>query len=285
MALINAVIESNGKNLVIGFPCKIYNAYSELQAIGIQKPPYRIRLTDNEEDGVCIKLWADSDIGKHMLPLLTEQHSLEDANNAAFLVTDANELIADDLEQNLLYDQYGTLEELYQDIRQMIYDAGAVSETFYFPLTGNIFEGEYGDIYTVGNSFLAAHENEISEALERYMERDINNMAKYYDKAGRDKLLSADWSVVYRNGLLLGKVDVRLTESMTAEEKEELKDWISGQNSDGAGEGFEQQDIDTEDGTLNVSFWHSGNDYYICTEDELEGCIEAARKDLQLGGI
>ena len=49
-----------------------------------------------------------------------------------------------------------------------------------------------------------------------------------------------------------------------------MKEWISGQNSDGLGEGFEQRPIETEDGDLYVHFWNSGNDYRIVTDGEIE---------------
>ena len=57
---------------------------------------------------------------------------------------------------------------------------------------------------------------------------------------------------------------------MTAEETHALKDWISGQNSDGLGEGYEQHEIRTGDGEFSVSFWNSGGDYFVYNSDEME---------------
>ena len=69
---------------------------------------------------------------------------------------------------------------------------------------------------------------------------------------------------------LYGKVDVRLTEPMTEEEEKELRDWIRGQNSDGLGEGFEQREIPTDRGDLSVSFWDSGEGYFIKDDEEMD---------------
>ena len=43
---------------------------------------------------------------------------------------------------------------------------------------------------------------------------------------------------------------------------------MSGQNSDGFGEGLEQRPIETEDGDLYVSMWSSDH-YFIYDENEM----------------
>ena len=60
----------------------------------------------------------------------------------------------------------------------------------------------------------------------------------------------------------------------TDAETEILTDWLSGQNSDGYGEHFEQQPIDTADGDLYVSFWNTGDNYSLMTRDELDEYID-----------
>ena len=69
---------------------------------------------------------------------------------------------------------------------------------------------------------------------------------------------------------LYGKIDCYLTESLTPDETERLRDAISGRNSDGLGEGFEQREIPIDEGDLYVSYWHSGDDYFLHTEDEFD---------------
>ena len=76
------------------------------------------------------------------------------------------------------------------------------------------------------------------------------------------------WGFESVNNSLWGVVDVALNSEITQEEDEEIKDYITGQNSDGLGEGFEQQDISVDEGILNVHFWKWSDDYQIYSEEE-----------------
>ena len=62
-----------------------------------------------------------------------------------------------------------------------------------------------------------------------------------------------------------------------------MKKWIRGQNSDGLGEGFEQQPIELDEGELYVSFWHDGDDYYIKSKNEMDEYLGMASP--QMGGM
>ena len=98
-----------------------------------------------------------------------------------------------------------------------------------------------------------------------------------------EKLTSAVWSVELHGGRLFGRIDCSLKEVLTAEETEALRDWLTGQCSDGLCEGFEQQPIDTMDGQLFVSFWNSGDDYAMMTESEFYEYLQ--QNEMQMGGM
>jgi hypothetical protein len=77
---------------------------------------------------------------------------------------------------------------------------------------------------------------------------------------------------------LMGVAECRVKGELTVEEMELLKDYISGQASDGFGEGFEQRPIKTSDGEICVSLWSSDKSWSIMTQDELE-------QDQRMGGM
>ena len=73
------------------------------------------------------------------------------------------------------------------------------------------------------------------------------------------KSKSAVVTIENQEGTLYGCTKLELNEFLNTEELKELGDYITGQYSDGWGEGFEQQDIQVEEGILNVHFWPSGD--------------------------
>ena len=282
--MITAVIRNKENTLILELPHSIYDIYEKLQSIGIMQPPKQIPLTDNEDEDIGVKLFSESDFGRHLLLTLNEENSIADANMLTLVIGAASEDIKEELEQNILYDQYGSMDEVINAFRQMMQDAGPVKAVFFCPLVGNIDEGD-GDMFTVGDSYLADSADEIANALKKYTANDENDMAAYYNKDDgvSEKLTSAVWSVELYGSRLFGRIDCGLKEALTAEETEALRDWLTGQCSDGLGEGFEQQPIDTMDGELFVSFWNSGDDYAMMTESEFDEYLQ--QNEMQMGGM
>lgn len=282
--MITAIIRNKENTLVLELPHSIYDIYEKLRSIGIMQPPKQIPLTDNEDEDIGVKLFSDNDFGNHLLLTLSEDNSLADANLLTYIVQNASEDIKEALEQDILYDQYGSMNEVVAAVRQMTQDAGPVKAVFFCPLVGNIDEGD-GDMFTVGDSYLADSEDEINDALKEYTANDENDMAAYYneDDGIKEKLTSAVWSVELHGGRLFGRIDCSLKEPLTTEETERLREWITGQCADGLGEGFEQQPIDTMDGELFVSFWNSGDDYAMMTEEEFEDYLQ--NTEMTMGGM
>ncbi len=285
--MINAIISNQENTLITELPKSDLKFYMELRSIGIREAPERIPLIDDDEDDdIRVKLYADSDIGNHLLFLLVESSTLADANTAAFAVQNADEAIKQNLEQKLLSDQYTGIAELLRDIKDMTYQVGRVKISFFCPLDGKIADSEYGGTTPVGNLYLKSYKWAIRELLEMEQSSPEDEMARFFDDDDgiKEKLVAAVWTVDEYKGKLYGRIDCRLKESLTAEETEIFKDWLIGQCADGFGEHFEQQPIDTEAGDLFVSFWFPGSRYFLCTEDELDNCIEELQ-EIQFGGM
>lgn len=283
--VINAVIESkDGGTLVLDFPRSIYDVYEKLQSVGIRQSPHQITLSDEEGDDVRVKLYSEDETGKHLLLTLKEQNSLADANILAFMVDNAKPDFRSKLEQNLLNDQYSSMQEVTDDIKQMLYESGPVKAVFYCPLVGEVTDEE-GFSSPVDGRFLKSYAWAVEEALEADTADDEMDMAEFFDEDDgvKAKLVSAKWGVETYRGRLFGRIECSLKEELTDAETEILTDWISGQNSDGYGEHFEQQPIDTEDGDLYVSFWNSGDNYSIMTRDELDEYID--NQGMTMGGM
>ena len=157
----------------------------------------------------------------------------------------------------------------------------------YMPLTVRSYErNEYGDmdddpIELDGRTALS-YEDHILAALlkERRPEETERGLMKYYgaDDGVNNKVRSYVFTVERVQGQLMGVAECHVQGDLTAEEFDRLKEYVSGQASDGFGEGFEQRPIKTGDGELYVSLWSGDKSWSIMTRDELE-------QGQQMGGM
>lgn len=157
----------------------------------------------------------------------------------------------------------------------------------YMPLTVTTYmRDEYGDMdndpVELDNRTVLSHEDHILAAIlkERAPEEAERGLMKYYgtNDTINDKVRSYVFKVERVQGQLMGVAECRIQSQLTAEKLERLKEDISGQASDGFGEGFEQRPIKTPDGEIYVSLWSSDKNWGIMTQDELE-------QGQQMGGM
>ena len=281
--ILTALVQTKGGTLVVDLPRDRIDLEMKIRSVGIERLSDQIHIIDDEEKSdISVKLFSVNDIGRHLSLLFNENHTLFDINKTLQFVANSVEDIRDDLEMNIVHDQYDTPTELVGDIERMTDEVGRFTETFYFPLVGNMEDDDDGEQYEVGNRYLRYYEYEIRELLQKEQDLDGTNMKDYFydDDNAQKKMVSCQWDIVDRSNTLYGKVDFRLKEPFTAEEKELVRSWCIGQAADGLGEGLEQRPIETEDGDLYVSMWNSGDDYFMYDEDEMNDYLAQ-----QQGGV
>ena len=100
------------------------------------------------------------------------------------------------------------------------------------------------------------------DAADEYLQDD--EMLYYFDKGPlKDKLISIEWYIKTDSQ---GNVIVTSKEELTRDELDEISRFISGQNSDGLGEGFSQQDfaeVDIYGEPQQSTFDWETNEYHL----------------------
>lgn len=144
------------------------------------------------------------------------------------------------------------------------------------PLTAQLYgRDDWGDLEEYGEDLdgrsLRDYQSCIHETmLENQMpEEKSRGLMHWYDKDDgvNRKVQSVVFDVESRNGQLWCIAECRMVGELLPEEKETLAEYITGQASDGWGEGFEQRAIKLDEGELYVSLWNSSN-WSIQTEEE-----------------
>ena len=139
--------------------------------------------------------------------------------------------------------------------------------SFICPLKVSVEDDDGQDLVEGDHSLLDYHEDEIRDALKDELPEG-KNMADFLRGGLEQKIAAIEWDVTRVRGTLYGSISCELRAPLTDDEQAELIGWITGQNSDGLCEGFEQHPVDTDDGELYVHFWHDGDDYFVMPSED-----------------
>ena len=156
----------------------------------------------------------------------------------------------------------------------------------YMPLTADLFGyDEWGspeeDGTPLNGRALLDYEDHIIAALvkNRMLEESERGLMHWYHEndSVNEKVKSVTFTAEKRDGKLWGVAECRISSMLDTEELARLKDYVTGQASDGWGEGFEQREIDVGDGnTMYVHLWN-WDDWDIKTEQECFKAQEVAQ--------
>lgn len=139
------------------------------------------------------------------------------------------------------------------------------------------YDEEWGGISDqpeeIGAEELCGYKGKILDRIgqEHLEEEGERGLAVYIgNQLLKRKVFSMNPTVESWKGELWGVLEVKTRGELSAQELDGLMEEWEGQESDGWGEGFEQRKIETKEGELYVSFWNSGKDFFIKTEQELK---------------
>ena len=140
-----------------------------------------------------------------------------------------------------------------------------------------------GELY---GSDLVQYLEIIEEAIERENceGEEARGLMHYFDESREvaAKVVSAHPKVADVDGELYGVLECKIRDPLTEEEIKILKDFWTGQISDGWGEGFEQQPLTVEDGEIYISFWSRKSFWSVMTERELIGEQQVQNTETQM---
>ena len=154
----------------------------------------------------------------------------------------------------------------------------------YSPLTAEFLSD--GSEFWQDDDPLELHGYELTDyadAISKQIEREGEHLEQYLDAESEPYLAahvkSIRISVEERGGKLCGCATVVVDEGLTERGWNDLQEYLSGQYSDGWGEGFEQRNIRVEDGILNVHFWQPEQFDFVVKQVKAEPQMDVAGQD------
>lgn len=189
------------------------------------------------------------------------------------------DFIDDACQLHMVWDNGRTLALIPGEDRFSVIPQPLQTLKLYMPLTVTTYErNRWGDLEDEpveldSRSVLEYTDNILAALLkERMPDETERGLMKYYheDDGVNKKVQSYVFTVERVQDKLMGVAECRVQGELTAEELERLKDYVSGQASDGFGEGFEQRPIKTAEDEIYVHLWSSDKRWSIMTRDELE---------------
>ena len=290
---MNAIISKGDRTAHVQLPVGRKQLSGALSYLGANHTSdYDLKYNEENKDGLKVSLECFGVVENAIAKALPVGLRFNTLNDALTLMDNLPYQNRREVENTIKVDGL----ESFEQFNKMLVDAypQSVTTKYYCPLTIQVHSRDsYGDIdedgYEEDAEFAARHEDLIRQKMLEYNASDEVNMAEYFhgNNGVSEKLRSAEWDFERRNGELYGCITVLTAGPLTEDEDQDLKDWISGQNSDGLGEGFEQQEI-YFDGTryggfMYVSLWNYGDDYYIDNETEFEDRL--ANQGMTMGGM
>ena len=290
---MNAIISKGDKTAHVQLPVERKQLAGALSYLGANHTSdYDLKYNEENKDGLKVSLECFGVVENAIAKALPVGFRFHTLNESLTLMGNLPYQNRREVENTIKVDGLDS----YEQLNRMLTEAypQSVTTKYYCPLTIQVHSRDsYGDIdedgYEEDAEFAARHEDIIRQKMLEYNASDEVNMAEYFhgNNGVSEKLRSAEWDFERRNGELYGCITVLTAGPLTEDEEQDLKDWISGQNSDGLGEGFEQQEI-YFDGTryggfMYVSLWNYGDDYYIDNETEFEDRL--ANQGMTMGGM
>ncbi len=173
---------------------------------------------------------------------------------------------------------------------------------FYMPLTvETCYEenesGEYEILlekYEISPKILEGMEDELTTTLNKYAsperlgkDYETQGLMAYYteDDGVKEKIQDLHFNFEEVDGEMYGVATCHYTSTLHPGEMKSLKEYITGQASDGLGEGFEQYEFQVGDMEISVSFWNSDGWYLKSGEEMGFAPLEQALDEPQMGGI
>jgi hypothetical protein len=236
--MLNAIITHKGNTLLLEFPCKRMLLAEHLASIGIRTQPSEIKCIDEEDAPIQVKIYGESEFDRKLASLVSPENSIQGVNGWCDIYHNLPYANKQQIQSAVLNGEVNSLKDF--GMLLMNQHTNNVTEHFYCPLVASVyFRDEYGNCDDFPNEyegdFLSPYEDRIRELIQREDGLDSENLAAYFygSNGAVGKLKEIHFGTQNVDGVLYGSIRIELTEPLTPEETEEIREYLIGQCADG----------------------------------------------------
>jgi hypothetical protein len=191
----------------------------------------------------------------------------------------------DEINYDLVHGEYDNASDLLNGVKSLNTSLQIVK--FYCPLTFQTDDEDSDYLSDVENDSGMIDSEIINAAIKKFFDRmtEPGGLYPYFKKSktAEEKIKSIFPSIEEHRGELYGVYELKVKEPLSESEKAVMTSWLIGQSADGWGESMEQRPIKTENGSLYVSFWNSGNDYFMLNENQFNDYLKEQHCGMKWG--
>jgi hypothetical protein len=282
--MLKTLIRYKENTLLLDIPYQRYDIVDHLGSIGIPNPAGDIYIRDRDDENISVKLFSETALGNRLIPLFGEDTALSTVNTVCDVLQGLPQEQMDGINYDLAHGEYDTVTDLLNGVKSL--NTSLQTVKFYCPLTFQTEDEDGFEFIDVENDSSYLDTEAICAAVKGSIRDDEPYGLRLYfreSKTAEEKIKSIFPSVEEHGGMLYGVYELKVKEPLSEPEEAAVKSWLIGQAADGHGESLEQRPVETDNGNLYISFWNSGNDYFMMNEHEFNDYIKEQNCGMKWG--
>lgn len=267
--MITIFLKRYNKQVEVDMPAMYEELQLALWKLGLDRDPEKYTLKE-----LNMSFRSQTPLEYFALRLLNENLTLLDAVSAIFsVIAPPHPVMA---QVQILSSGFRSVSELRTEMDRLIENMARYGSTCSFPIQGVLMDAA-GNMKEADQQIMADNAEFIGNAIQRMQKWIMHNMSVCFADTQTEaeeslfkKILTAHWSVIKTENRLYGRINLLLTDDLTADEEDALGDKVRQITTQDLALRAERWSVLTDQGLLYINFGSGEEDIQVGDEDDDE---------------